>query len=36
MSRNVWLKRKRKSEIKKIVKTAIGKHTKEKEAKNGS
>jgi hypothetical protein len=37
MSRNVWLKRKRKKEIQKIVKEAIDKHkTKDKETKNGS
>jgi len=36
-SRNVWLKRKRKSEIKKIVKAAIDKHkTKDKDTKDGS
>jgi hypothetical protein len=36
MSRNVWLKRKRKSEIKKIVKAAIDKHKKDKDTKDGS
>ena len=35
MSKNIWLKRKRKKEIKKIVEEAIDKH-KIKDKKNGS
>jgi len=36
MSRNVWLKRKRKNEVKKIVKEAIEKHKKAKPERNGN
>lgn len=36
MSRNIWLKRKRKGEIKKIVKDAIDKHKTKDKKKDGS
>ena len=36
MSRNVWLKRRRKKEIKKVVQEAIAKHLGKEKPKNGN